>query len=119
MKMTAPSGAPVADVTGLLLAAASGIVTSGLGYAAWYAVLPWLGTTRAAAVQLAVPVLAAVGGIVFLGETATLRLALTSVAILGGIAVVLQGRRRPEGPSPASVPPVGDADQSRRRQVST
>jgi drug/metabolite transporter (DMT)-like permease len=81
---------------GLLLAVISGAVTSGLGYAAWYAALPGLTTLRAAVLQLAVPVLAAVGGIALLGEAMTLRLAGAGLLVLGGIALaVLAGAPRP------------------------
>lgn len=80
------------DKAGLGYAVASGALTSGLGYAVWYAALPALKATTAATVQLSVPVLAALGGIVFLGEAVTLRLALASAAILGGIALVLLGK---------------------------
>ncbi|MCX7257920.1 MAG: DMT family transporter [Polaromonas sp.] len=84
------------DAAGVGYAVASGALTSGLGYALWYAVLPALKATTAATVQLSVPVIAALGGIAFLGEPVTLRLALASVAILGGIAlVVLQKRAAP------------------------
>ena len=84
------------DAAGIGYALASGALTSGLGYAIWYTVLPALKATTAATVQLSVPVLAALGGIVFLGETVTLRLGLASLAILGGIAlVVLQKRAAP------------------------
>ena len=82
------------DGTGLALAAASGAVTSGLGYVVWYRALPALRATHAATVQLSVPVIAAVGGVVLLGEGFTLRLIVSSVAILGGIALVLH-RTRP------------------------
>jgi drug/metabolite transporter (DMT)-like permease len=74
---------------GLLLAVVSGAVTSGLGYAAWYAALPGLTPLRAAVLQLAVPVLAALGGIALLGETMTLRLAVAGVVVLGGIALAV------------------------------
>ena len=84
------------DAAGIGYALASGALTSGLGYALWYTVLPALKATTAATVQLSVPVLAALGGIVFLGEAVTLRLGLASLAILGGIAlVVLQKRAVP------------------------
>jgi drug/metabolite transporter (DMT)-like permease len=81
------------DTAGLLYAVASGALTSGIGYAIWYTVLPALKATNAATVQLSVPVIAALGGIVFLGEPVTLRLALASVAILGGIALVVLQKR--------------------------
>lgn len=84
------------DATGFWLAVASGALTSGIGYAVWYTVVPALKATSAASVQLSVPVLAALGGIAFLGEPLTLRLVLASSAILGGIAlVVLQKRAAP------------------------
>jgi drug/metabolite transporter (DMT)-like permease len=81
-----------ADGTGIACAIASGAVASGLGYAVWYSVLPRLASTTAATVQLAVPVIAAVGGILLLGELPTLRLLLAGLAILGGIALVIGGR---------------------------
>lgn len=77
------------DTLGLLYAMLSGAVTSGLGYAIWYAVVPRLTRTRAATVQLSVPVLAAVAGVLFVQEPITLRLLLTSAAVLGGIALVV------------------------------
>ena len=81
---------------GLLLAMASGALASGLGYAIWYAALPHLTRTRAAVVQLSVPVIAGFGAVVFIGEAITPRLLIASAVILGGIAVavVLAGRRR-------------------------
>lgn len=86
---------------GVYLAVLSGAVTSGLGYVLWYAALRRLTTTRAAIVQLSVPVLAAAGGIAFLAEPATLRLAVSSVMILGGIALAIltRGRDRQARPS--------------------
>jgi drug/metabolite transporter (DMT)-like permease len=81
---------------GLVLAAVSGAVTSGLGYAVWYAALRGLTPLRAAVLQLAVPVLAAAGGIAFLGERMTLRLAGAGGIVLGGIALaVVVGAARP------------------------
>lgn len=79
---------------GLLLAAASGAIASALGYAVWYAALRGLTATRAATLQLAVPVIAAFGGVLLLSEAVTLRLLLASAATLGGIAVVLTARDR-------------------------
>ena len=81
------------DSVGVLYALASGGIASGLGYALWYAALPMLATTSAATIQLSVPVVAALGGVVFLGETITLRLLLSSVAILGGIALVVLSKK--------------------------
>lgn len=74
---------------GIWAAIASGAVTSGLGYALWYLVLPLLKATSAATVQLSVPVITAFGGVLFLGESMTLRLVLASVTILGGIALII------------------------------
>lgn len=80
------------DGAGVGYAIASGALASGIGYAIWYAALPALKATTAAVVQLGVPLIAAMGGIVFLAEPVTLRLALASAAVLGGIAVVLLQR---------------------------
>ena len=77
---------------GALLAVASGALASGVGYVVWYAALGGLTATNTAVVQLSVPVLAAVGGVVFLSETVTLRLALSATLILGGIALAVLGR---------------------------
>jgi len=78
---------------GLALAVASGAVASGLGYTLWYAALRGLDRTQAAVVQLAVPVLAAAGGVLLLGEDMTLRLVACGTVILGGIALVFTPRR--------------------------
>lgn len=77
------------DVAGVACAVASGALASGVGYALWYAALPSLASHTAAGVQLSVPVLAAIGGIVLLGEPFGPRLLVASVAVLGGIALVL------------------------------
>ncbi len=77
---------------GALLAVASGSLASGAGYVIWYASLRGLTTTRAAAVQLSVPVLAALGGVIFLSEQLSIRLVISSVTILGGLGLVLLGR---------------------------
>jgi drug/metabolite transporter (DMT)-like permease len=82
------------DQLGVLYAVLSGAVTSGLGYALWYAVLPSLTVTRAASVQLGVPMIATLAGALFLHESITLRLLLASAAILGGIAMVVIDRRK-------------------------
>ncbi|WP_407278350.1 DMT family transporter [Aromatoleum evansii] len=87
------SGEVRVDADGALYAVLSGAVASGAGYAVWYAALRGLTATSAATVQLSVPVIAAVGGVLFLGEAVTLRLVLSSVAILGGVAIVLLARR--------------------------
>lgn len=81
--------------SGLALAAASGAVTSGLGYVIWYAALRELTALSAATVQLSVPVIAAAGGAVMLSEEIPLRLVVASVATLGGIALVLVQRNAP------------------------
>ena len=86
------------DYTGIGYAVASGALTSGVGYAIWYTALPHLKATSAATIQLSVPVMTAIAGVLFLGETLTLRLVVASSVILGGIAlVVLNGgpRTRP------------------------
>lgn len=72
---------------GILLAILSGAVTSGLGYALWYHVLPGLGPSRAAVAQLTAPVIAAAGGFLFLGEPVSLRLAVAALLVLGGVAL--------------------------------
>lgn len=77
------------DAAGFWYAVSSGALASGLGYAIWYTALPALEATSAATVQLSVPVIAALGGIIFLGEPITFRLAIASIAILGGIALVI------------------------------
>jgi drug/metabolite transporter (DMT)-like permease len=65
-----------------------------MGYAIWYTALRGLKATSAATVQLSVPVIAAAGGVIFLGETVTLRLLLSSIAILGGVAMVIAMGRK-------------------------
>ena len=82
------------DLAGASYAVISGAITSGIGYVIWYSALPGLKAASAATVQLSVPVLAATGGILLLGEPITLRYALASVAVLGGIALVVIEKRR-------------------------
>lgn len=77
------------DVPGVALALASGALASGLGYAVWYAALPLLQATTAATVQLSVPVIAALGGVLLLAEPLTPRLLVAGTAILGGILLVI------------------------------
>ncbi|QDU65441.1 DMT family transporter [Engelhardtia mirabilis] len=77
------------DGEGLVLACLSGALTSGVGYVIWYAALRGLTRTRAAVVQLAVPVVAAAGGVVLLGEATTPRLLAAGVLTLGGVAAVI------------------------------
>ena len=74
---------------GLILAIVSGAVASGIGYSAWYAALNHLSSTRAAVLQLSVPVIAAIGGIIILAEQASVRLTVAAVLILGGIGLSL------------------------------
>ena len=85
------------DSAGFWYAVSSGALASGIGYALWYTTLPELKAITAATVQLSVPVIAALGGIVFLGESVTLRLVLASVAILGGIALVILEKQDAHG----------------------
>jgi drug/metabolite transporter (DMT)-like permease len=78
---------------GIALAAASGALSSGLGYTVWYAALGGLSATQAAVVQLLVPVIAALGGVIFVAEPITLRLGVAAMLILGGILLVVLGRQ--------------------------
>lgn len=80
------------DTAGIALAILSGAVTSGLGYVVWYAALDNLNSLRAAMVQLSVPAIATLGGVVLLAEPLTLRLLVSSVLVLGGISVALKSR---------------------------
>ncbi len=80
--------------SGLVLAGASGALASGAGYAIWYTALPALTATRAALVQLLVPVLAAAGGVVLLAEPVPLRLPLAAALVLGGVALAVTSHRR-------------------------
>lgn len=77
------------DQVGVGYALVSGALASGLGYALWYSVLPAMKTTHAATVQLSVPVLATLGGLLFLGEALNIRMVMASITILGGIALVI------------------------------
>ena len=93
MQPVAPDGQ--AQITGLgyLLAVVSGAITSGLGYALWYRVLPHLAASTAALVQLSAPLLAVLGGVALLGEAVSLRLGVATILILGGIAFGISQRR--------------------------
>lgn len=82
------------DPQGILYAVLSGSLASGCGYILWYSVLPRLSAAQGASVQLSVPVIAALAGTALLGEAVSLRLGLASIAVLGGIALVIAGRRR-------------------------
>ena len=96
--MMAAKGAPHASPAGVAYALGSGVVASGLGYAAWYSVLKHLSAQQAATLQLCVPVIASVGGVLLLNEAMTLRLGISSAVVLGGIALALAGRAKLEGP---------------------
>lgn len=78
--------------TGFILAALSGAIASGIGYFVWYIALTGLSVTRAAVIQLFVPIIAAIGGVIFTSELITLRLVESSVLVLGGILTVILGR---------------------------
>lgn len=78
---------------GVLLAVLSGVIMSAIGYAIWYRALNGLTTTKAAVLQLLVPVIATIGGVVFMDEIMTLRLQLSTVTVLGGIALVILGKQ--------------------------
>jgi drug/metabolite transporter (DMT)-like permease len=79
---------------GVILASASGAVASGIGYAIWYKALRGLSTTQAATVQLSVPAIAALGGVLLMAEDLTMRLMLASAATLGGVWIVLARRAK-------------------------
>lgn len=98
------------DMVGVWYAVASGAVASGLGYALWYSVLPVLKAANAATIQLSVPVVAALGGIIILGEPVTVRFVLASSAILGGIALVILSKSHRK-----SAPQGASADATKRR----
>jgi len=80
------------SLTGVLMAVLSGGLASGVGYTIWYAALGGLSTVQAAVVQLLVPVLAAIGGVLFADEIFSARLLIASCVILGGILIVILGR---------------------------
>jgi drug/metabolite transporter (DMT)-like permease len=89
-----PSTAQVpTQITGVGLAVISGAISSGLGYALWYRLLPELGAARAAVAQLTVPVLAAGAGLVLLGEGLTLRFLASAALVLGGVALASFSRQ--------------------------
>jgi drug/metabolite transporter (DMT)-like permease len=83
-----------ANPSGAWLAVASGAITSGLGYAVWYTALRGLTATRAAIVQLAVPILAAACGVAFMGEVLTVRLAIAAAAVVTGVLFAIAGHQR-------------------------
>jgi drug/metabolite transporter (DMT)-like permease len=77
---------------GIILAFVSGAITSGLGYTIWYIALRGLSSTQAAVIQLSVPVIAAIGGVLFVSETITMRLIISAVVVLTGILMVVLGK---------------------------
>ncbi len=91
-----------ASTSGVLGALVCGAVTSGLGYAIWYKALPGLAPTAASVVQLTVPIIAALGGFAVLGEHIGPRLAISSVLILGGVAIVMRASGRDSPVTPAA-----------------
>ena len=95
MLLVAIARGPVQTTSrGIVLALISGAVMSGLGYAIWYRALPRLTVTQAAVAQLSVPVIAAVGAALTLGETLTVRLLVSGAAVLAGVGLVLTARTR-------------------------
>lgn len=99
--LAAPAGAAAfalhpdaLPVRGVALAMLSGAVTSGLGYALWYALVPQLGATRAAVAQLTVPIIALAGGMAFLGESLTARFFIAALLVLGGVSLSLWRRNK-------------------------
>ncbi|NLQ17871.1 DMT family transporter [Marinomonas sp. M1K-6] len=89
---TEPS--PNAQFEGVMLAITSGAITSGLGYAIWYAVLPYLSASTAAVLQLLVPIIATLGGVIFANESISLHLAIATLSVLGGVLLVIFARNR-------------------------
>ncbi|MEM1377525.1 MAG: DMT family transporter [Pseudomonadota bacterium] len=83
---------------GIALGVASGAITSGLGYALWYRVLPLITGTQAAIVQLTVPVIAAAGGVLFASDPLTMRFIVASALILGGVALAITAKARRASP---------------------
>lgn len=81
---------------GIIFAVLSGAIASGIGYSLWYAALKYHTATRAAILQLSVPALAAIGGVIFLAEIISMRLWLASALILGGITLAILGKRKPQ-----------------------
>lgn len=107
---------------GALLAVLSGAVTSGLGYALWYMALKGLTVTRAAIVQLSVPVIAAASGVVFLAEDVSLRLVVSSIMILGGVGLSVMTHHSESipvrDPTRPVQEPAGRSDQSDKNETS-
>ncbi|WP_419187224.1 DMT family transporter [Caldimonas tepidiphila] len=99
------------DAAGAGYAVASGAVASGMGYAVWYTALRGLKATTAATMQLSVPVLAALGGVLFLAEPLTARLGLSTAAVIGGIALVILMKKPAAGAAPAAAAGVQPASR--------
>ena len=81
------------STTGIVLAILSGGIASGTGYSIWYMALGGLSATQAAVVQLLVPIIAALGGVLFAAEPLHLRLVLASATILGGVLILILGKQ--------------------------
>jgi drug/metabolite transporter (DMT)-like permease len=92
----ADSRAALLSTEGIVLAVASGALASGVGYSLWYAALLDLTATRAAILQLLVPIIALVGGVILLGESVSPRVLAAGTVILGGVAVAIAGSRKPQ-----------------------
>ncbi len=88
------TGPLLVQSSGVMLAIASGAITSGLGYALWYAVLPRLDASMAAISQLTVPLIAMAGGMVFLGEAASTRFFIAAALVCAGVVLSLKPTRR-------------------------
>jgi drug/metabolite transporter (DMT)-like permease len=82
------------STNGILYAVLSGAIASGIGYAVWYAALKFHTATRAAVLQLSVPIIAAIGGILLLSESVSMRLLISAILILGGIGAVILSKRK-------------------------
>lgn len=99
------------NMTGLLYAVLAGAVASGMGYALWYSVMKQISTTTAASVQLTVPVITALGAVALLGEVLSTRLLLCSIAVLGGVALVIGLKQAMSSPT-ETVPAASAADEA-------
>ena len=84
------------SMTGVILATVSGAIASGIGYSIWYVAMPLLKTTQSAVIQLCVPVLAAIMGVVFLSEQLTLEFIIASSVILGAVLVFTLNKDQPK-----------------------
>ncbi|MGO2234440.1 MAG: DMT family transporter [Marinomonas sp.] len=82
------------QLDGIMLAIASGAIMSGIGYAIWYAALPYLSASMAAVLQLLVPIIATLGGVIFANESITLHLVIATLSVLGGVLLVIIARKR-------------------------